>query len=145
MSEAHWHNDGVRYEIIDHTADSGIVAHGATVEELFENAAFGMFDLMFDLSSLEPAVEIELAVTAEEPFELLYRWLSELLYRFEIDSVVWCRFAVTINDRALSARVGGTNFGGLELRGTPIKAVTLHGLHVGKCAGEWTATVLFDV
>jgi len=145
VSEARWHNDGVRYETIEHTADAGIVAHGATLAELFENAAYGMFDLMFDLARLESDVEIELAATAEDPEELMYHWLVELLYRFEVDERVWCAFAVDLDDRSLSARVGGASLGSIELRGTPIKAVTLHGLRLGRCAREWTATVLFDV
>ncbi|PIU56057.1 MAG: protein archease, partial [Chloroflexi bacterium CG07_land_8_20_14_0_80_51_10] len=33
------------FEIIDHTADVGIVAYGDSVEEVFINAAYGMFSL----------------------------------------------------------------------------------------------------
>ena len=135
----------MRYEIVEHTADAGIVARGATLAELFENAAYGMFDLMFDLSSLEPDTEIELVVTAGNPLELLYRWLVELLYRFEVDEKAWSEFAVTIDDRGLSARVRGTDLDGLDLRGTPIKAVTFHDLLIEGRDRDWTATVLFDV
>ena len=34
---------------MDHTADVGIRAYGASLEELFENAAAGMFSLITDL------------------------------------------------------------------------------------------------
>ena len=34
------------YEIIDHTADLGIVVGGATIKELFVNAANAMTDIM---------------------------------------------------------------------------------------------------
>ena len=43
-----------RYETIPHSADAAIVAYGATRHELFENAAYGMFDLMYDLAALKP-------------------------------------------------------------------------------------------
>jgi SHS2 domain-containing protein len=136
----------VRYEAIEHTADAGIVAHGASLAKLFENAAYGTFDLMFDLSSLEPDAEIQLVIPTEDhPADLMYRWLVELLYRFEVDEKVWCKFVVTMDDQGLSARVGGANSGGVELRGTPIKAVTLHELSIVEHARDWTATVLFDV
>src|SRR3972149_294317 len=36
------------FEILEHTADVGIVAHGASLEEIFANAAAGMFALMAD-------------------------------------------------------------------------------------------------
>ena len=40
------------YTVLSHTADTGIVAYGGTLYELFENAAYGMFDLMYDLEAL---------------------------------------------------------------------------------------------
>ncbi len=134
----------MRYEVSSHTADVGIVAFGASREELFENAAFGMFDLMFDLSSLEPDTDSQLAVSGEDPAELLYRWLSELLFRFEVDETVWCRFDVSFAAEGLNARVQGTGTSGVELRGAPIKAVTFHGLQIEGYARGWAATVLFD-
>ena len=45
----------LRYEVLAHTADTGILAHGASLAEAFENAAFGMFDLVFDLSGVTGA------------------------------------------------------------------------------------------
>src|SRR3972149_3103568 len=51
------------FEILEHTADAGIVAHARSLEELFANAAAGMFSLMADLGGGRPAEqrEIELA------------------------------------------------------------------------------------
>jgi SHS2 domain-containing protein len=38
-----------RYRVFDHTADLGIQVLGRTVEELFVNGAYALFDLMADL------------------------------------------------------------------------------------------------
>ncbi|MGC8832531.1 MAG: archease, partial [Armatimonadota bacterium] len=37
------------FEVIDHTADRGLVAYGSDLAELFEACAYGMFSLMADL------------------------------------------------------------------------------------------------
>ncbi len=41
-----------RYSIIDHTADIGLEAEGDTLDNAFENAAYGMFDILTDGSSI---------------------------------------------------------------------------------------------
>jgi SHS2 domain-containing protein len=133
----------MRYETIDHTADTGIVAYGETIEALFENAAFGMFDLMFDVERLAPLTHADVIVEGGDLPGLLYAWLSELLYRFEADEMAWCRFDVAIEHGQVRARVGGGPVP--ELTGPPIKAVTLHGLDVVRDEREWAATVVFDV
>jgi len=135
----------VRYEVIAHTADTGIVAHGRTLAELFENAAYGMFDLMFDLGPLVPTTEIEIVIESEDIRDLLVGWLSELLFRFEVDGQAWCRFRVGTESGRIRGLVGGTPAASLQLRGSPIKAVTLHGLEVIRTGTGWTATVIFDV
>ncbi|HVG36893.1 MAG TPA: archease, partial [Thermoplasmata archaeon] len=56
----------MRYEEIEHTADVGIRAYGATLNELFANAAEGMFSLVADLGAVKPVGEIEVRLAAED-------------------------------------------------------------------------------
>ena len=42
------------FEILEHTADVGIVAHGGSLAELFANAATGMFAIMAELEGDRP-------------------------------------------------------------------------------------------
>src|SRR3972149_3116575 len=55
------------FEIMEHTADAGIVAHAGSLEELFANAAAGMFSLMADLDSVHPAEQRDIAIEARAP------------------------------------------------------------------------------
>src|SRR2546426_11322470 len=68
----------VRYEEIEHTADVGIRAYGSTLDDLFANAAEGMFSLVADLGSVKAVGEIEGRLAAEDLPTLLLRWLPEL-------------------------------------------------------------------
>ena len=135
-----------RYEPLDHTADTGIVAYGANLPELFENAAFGMFDLMFDLSELHTGREQPVSVEAEGLEELLLRWLEELLFRAESEGLAWLDFSVAeVGEQSLSGVAKGVSSEGIELVGPPIKAVTYHDLEVAETESGWRARVIFDV
>jgi len=135
-----------RYRILSHTADTGIAAIGATQEEVFENAAFGMFDLMFDLSMVPPEEDCRVEVEGDDPAELLVAWLSALLTEAEIRGLAFSRFRVEgLHSCRLTGAAAGSATAALLLRGPPIKAVTYHGLAVAETPGGWEARVIFDV
>jgi SHS2 domain-containing protein len=135
-----------RYRVLPHTADVGIAAAGATVQEAFAAAAYGMFDLMFDLAVVHGDEVCRVEAEGDTREELLVAWLSALLAEAEIRGLALCRFEV---DEIGGSRLRGTAAGGrveaLELRGPPIKAVTHHEAAVEEVAGGWEARVLFDV
>jgi len=135
-----------RYRVIAHTADTGIVAHGATAAEAFENAAYGMFDLMFDLRRLGVGEECAVEARAETADELLVAWLSALLAEAEIRGLVFSRFTVEeLGEGVVRGTARGVPTAGLELRGPPVKAVTFHDLAIERVPRGWRARVIFDV
>ena len=136
----------MRYEILDHTADTGIRAYGVTELELFENAAWGMFDLMFDLTSLKPQRDVPVVAAGDSLEELLVNWLSELLYQAETLGLALCYFTVDrLETGGMQGSAGGTPASTTELRGPPIKAVTYHDLAVVETPNTWWARIIFDV
>ncbi len=135
-----------RYEVLSHTADTGLVAHGESRAEAFANAAFGMFDLVFDLSGVPAVEECRVEVQAETPGELLVAWLSALLAEAEIRGLAFSSFSVGLLPGGhLVGTAAGAPSAGLELRGPPVKAVTYHDLAVEEAPGGWRAQVIFDV
>jgi len=134
-----------RYDIVEHTADTGIETRGNTLAEAIGNAAFAMFDLMYDLSSAPATMSITFDSTANSPPDLLVGVLSELLLRSETDDVVFSE--VRVNEAAMSATVeaAGATAVGRELRGPPIKAVTYHRLKCEPAGDDWEIQVIFDV
>src|SRR2546428_13198381 len=82
----------VRYEEIEHTADVGIRAYGSTLDELFANAAEGMFSLVADLGSVKAVGEIEVRLEAEDLPTLLLRRPPELLYTHETQRPLFASF-----------------------------------------------------
>ncbi|MFQ5907355.1 MAG: archease [Thermoplasmata archaeon] len=134
----------VRYEILGHTADVGIKAYGDGVNEIFENAALGMFDLMTDLSLVRPVGEVKVEVQAHDLGSLLVDWLSELLVLHEVDHAFFAEFGVAIEGLALEGTARGEEVDpGRHRMEAQVKAVTYHKLEVNPEEGY--AVVIFDI
>lgn len=135
------------FELLDHTADIGIRARGATLAQVFENAARGMFSILTDEENVRPARAYPIKAHALDVEGLLVRFLSELLYKFEAEKLVFRKFEVkTINESRVEALALGEK---LDLTRhtvlTEIKSVTYHLLKVQKENGGWLAEVIFDI
>ena len=135
-----------RYRVLDHTADSAVQVRGETREQVFENAAFAMFDLTFDLAGVVPQVHHRVEAVGDTVTEVLVAWLSELLAIAEIEDLAFTSFLVeAAGERAMLGWASGAAATGLELRGSPIKAVTHHDAEVSYDGACWWAQLIFDV
>lgn len=135
------------FEIIEHTADVGIVARGATLEELFANAAIALFALMVDLAGVKEKEERRIEVAAQDWDGLLVRWLSELLYYVDADELLFRRFQILeLEPFRLVAQAFGETIDRKRHRlHFGVKAVTKHMLEVREEDGRWRAQVLLDI
>lgn len=136
-----------RYEQIPHTADVAIRAYGKDLRELFSNAAFGMFDIIADLSGLKKTVSIDVNLEAPSPEELLISWLDELLYSFYTKGIIFFEFdIVDIDDTRISAHAHGRHVGENRNRlKTEIKAATYHDLKIEEKQDGYSVEIIFDV
>ena len=96
------------FEYLDHTADVGLRARGATAAEAFCEAAAGMFGVMVRTSRVRPEVTVEVAVSADSLELLLVGWLSELLARKDVTGDVFSQFGVRIESMGSGWRLKGT-------------------------------------
>ena len=136
-----------RYRLIEHTADIGIAVENPSLEGLFEDAAFGMFDLVSDLSRVETRESLRIELEAEGLEDLFAEWLRELLFQSETKSLLFKSFNLSISSfRSLSGEASGEAYDANrhELY-RELKAVTYHGLRVEQDKGIWRARVIFDV
>jgi len=140
----------IRYEIIDHTADIGIKAKGVTLEELFTNAAYGMFDLMV-LRPKKPdsagVLHKNITINSVDKEHLLVKWLQELLYLFDRDGIIPLSYKfISLNDTELGSNVEVYKIESetIQLK-HQIKAVTHHDIKIKKADGLFEVTVIFDV
>ncbi len=135
-----------KFEILDHTADIGVAAYGATREELFANAALGMFNIIGDVDKVAPNEMREVQLHSDDIESLLASFLSELLFLFEVHRFMFHHAAVDeLSDCLIRATIHGEPISPSHELNTDIKAVTHHGLCVERRGDIWRATVLFDV
>jgi SHS2 domain-containing protein len=135
------------HRVLSHTADTGVEATARSLDGLIAELATGMFELMarVEPDSVDRWIEIE--VSAETLPDLVVDALSELLYRCEVEDVVFGAFRVraTVDPPAVHMAAGGVDVAGAVAVGPVIKAVTYHGLVVEHRGDGWHGTVYFDV
>ncbi len=136
------------FELIEHTADIGVVGRGNTLAEALEWAATGMFAFMADLDQVGESESVPVSLTAPDREALAVDWLNELLYRFEADDFLPKRCTVTVNDdgTALDATCVGET---VEQRQVDVraavKAATYHAVEVARTTAEWRVRVYLDI
>ena len=135
------------FEVIDHTADIGIIAYGADIKQVFANAALGLFSLMADLNDLKEDVQRDVKLSAEDEEVLLIEWLNELIYIFDVEHIIFKRFEIDkLSGNQIKARCFGENLKPEQHKlKREIKAATYHMLRISKEDGNYTVQVIFDI
>jgi len=135
------------FEIIDHTADVGIIAYGTDVEELFSNAALALFSLITEPESVEEKLHLNLQVSSDDRDSLLVEWLNELIYFFDVKHILFNRFDIeSLTRNQLKATCYGEGFDPMKHKiKIGVKAATYHMLKLSKDGGEYKAQIIFDI
>ena len=123
-----------RFEVIDHTADVGIIAYGSDLKEAFANSAYGMFSLIADLDGVKEKVSRKVDIQSIDQEALLVDWLNELLYLFDVKQIIFKRFEITaLSQNRLQATIYGekVDTSRHQLK-TGVKAATYHMLKIEK-------------
>ena len=136
-----------RFEILDHTADIGLVIYGENLKALFENAGEAFFRLITDLRKVRRRVERRINIGRESLDRLMVDWLSELLYLHDVENLLFQGFKVeSVGKDGLKAIVKGEPFReGVHVIKTEVKAVTYHRIDVRQEKGGWRAQVILDL
>jgi protein archease len=136
-----------RFNVIEHTADTGIIAYGTDMREAFANAAYGMFSLMADLRQVKEETSRYIEAEAGDKESLVVSWLNELLYIFDVERILFKRFDILVlTGTKLKADVYGEKADASrhKLR-AGIKAATYHMLKVAERRNGCSIRVIFDV
>ncbi|MMZ63010.1 hypothetical protein D1872_252430 [compost metagenome] len=78
----------------EHTADVLVIVKGRTLEELFEESALAVYEIITDTSRVKPKVKVEVQETGIDLYNLLYRWIEALLYYTDSEGLVFSLFRV---------------------------------------------------
>jgi len=132
-----------KFELLEHTADIGLIAYGHDLAEAFANAAYGLFSIMAELGGVRELESQTVVVRAEDTESLLFNWLNELIYVFEVEKRLLKRFDITeFGEHRLKAVCWGEKYDPSrhQLK-SGVKSATYHMLKIDKDQ----VRVIFDV
>ncbi|MBI4434815.1 archease [Candidatus Uhrbacteria bacterium] len=134
------------YELLPHTADIRIRVTGATLEELFVNAARGMMSVIRkDFEALEPDPKRKrmFRVSSLDHETLLIEFLSELLAAIDTENELYPTLTITeLHERRLRAEAVGVHVDGFD---EDVKAVTYQDMAITETPEGYETTITLDV
>ncbi len=131
-------------------ADIAFDAFGKTLEELFEYCAEAVFTMMVNLKTVEPTITREIHLRADSLENLLYDFLSELVYLKDTELLLFKTVKITLGkqgkDHTLSATLKGEQIDRVKHElGNDVKAITLHMFSITKEKTGYKARVVVDI
>lgn len=136
----------VDFQVIEHTADVGIVAYGKDLRQTFVNAARGLYSIMLEDQGIGEEVHRRIEVKGHDTESLLVQWLNELIYTFDVENLAFKSFHILeLTDTGLKVDCYGQKLDP-EVHEVKlgVKAATYHMLKVEEGNG-FRVQVLFDI
>lgn len=152
-----------KYEPLDISGDVGLKAFGKTINEVFINAAEGMYSLITNPDLIREERNIDATIDSSSVEDLLVSWLNELIFYFDTYGFVGKRIEITETtpnltlpprggelDRGtvytLKATLSGEDFDTSRHESKLlIKAATYHRLRIEKINDTYEAEIIFDI
>lgn len=144
---------------VSHTADIGIVARAHSLEGLFALCGSGLVEVMAGRSPEQLTLDLErrsrdrhhleMELDGQDLENLLITFLTEILYRLEVENllVISSMVALRVEENKLKVSFECIDYDPEE-QGyfREVKAVTYHQLSIVNCGdGTWAARVIFDL
>ena len=140
------------FRFLDHTADVQVECWGSSREEAFSHCALSLMTVITpNLSKISPDIEKELWIKAEDKEALLFDFLSELLYIFDVDELVFSDIWVVYINRTqlgfeMKAIMKGEQFDKTKHEiGTEVKAITYSFMELNETLEKTEIKVVFDI
>jgi len=135
------------WEHFPHDADIGVRGIGATRGEAFEQAALAVTAVVTNPARVAADTAIDIRCEAPDDELLLADWLNALIYEMATRNMLFGRFAVSLYDHVIEAKVWGEPVD--RIRHQPaveVKGATYTALSVARRSdGMWVAQCVVDV
>jgi SHS2 domain-containing protein len=130
-------------------ADTCFEAYGKTLNEMFENSALAVSDCMVNLKEIKQKVKREIKLESDKLDNLLYDFLSEIVYIKDTDGLLFSKYKVIVKE-GKKFTLNATCYGDIirrdkqELR-NDVKAITMHMFEIKKEKNKYQSTVVVDI
>lgn len=136
----------MNFEVLEHTADIGFRAWGATFELMLASASQALVAIVLEIESVRDGEPYPIAAKGEDRESLLVNWLNEVLYYLDAQQVAFRRFEI---NACGEWHATGIAWGEPRTSAHPakliVKGVTYHQLSVAANEHGWQCTVFLDI
>ena len=133
-------------------ADIAYEAYGKGLNEVFENSALAIFELSAEVKTIKPKKKLEVRLEHEKLDNLLYDFLSEILFLKDSKYMVFRNVKVKINEDKknkkfwLKATLEGDTINSEKQHlENDIKAITMHMFELNKTKNGYRARIVVDI
>ena len=140
------------FRFLEHIAlaDIAFEAEGDSVEELFRGATQALLETLADPITVATSWKRQVTKTDEDVANLLFEWLSEIVYWKDAAGVVFheAPLTLTFENRKwmlVSALTGAPVDRQLQELRNDVKGITKHLYELRQHGGRWIARVVLDV
>ena len=140
------------FEFMDHTADVSVKSWGRNLREAFSQTALSlMMTITPNLNKISPKIEKNIEVISEDKYALCFDFLSEFLYLFDVEDLVFSYVVVKsirkIGEKyKLIALAKGEPFDRDKHEiGTEVKAITYSFMNIEETENKVEINIVFDV
>ena len=138
------------YEYLPHTADVKFRAYGATLEDAFKNAAFALYNVMVDTTTVKKKMSRSIVADGDDLQSLLQSFLEQFIILLDTDNFFLSKIEkISIrsskNHYRLSAVASGDEAKNYETIGPQVKACTYNDMFVRQEGKKWALQVVVDI
>lgn len=141
---------GFRY--INHTADIQSQSWGRTLEDAFSQCALSLMAIITpNLEKISPQIEKSVKIKAEDKEALLFDFLSEFLYIFDVEELIFNEINVEYIEKInkhykLKVTMKGEKFNKKKHDiGTEVKAITYSFINIDESEDDVKINIVFDI
>lgn len=134
------------FSFLEHTADIGILINSPDVEGIFEQAGLAFYSLVSDIQTINPSKKVEINIAGENPEELLVDFINELVYRTEVEGMLFSKFKVERKKGGIKVAAYGEKFKPEKHQIVEqVKGATYYNLEFKKTKETYQARIILDV
>ena len=134
-----------KFKFLEHTADIKFQAFGKSLEEVFENSALALKEVIIEKKIVKEKTTKEIQVKGNDKEALLYRFLEEFLFLIEAENFIISKIKkIKIKDNKLTAEILGDKANNYKLN-RHVKAITYNSMYVKQEKNFFIAQVVLDV
>ncbi|MEJ2278591.1 MAG: archease, partial [Candidatus Lokiarchaeota archaeon] len=140
------------FQFEEHTADVQVKAWGSTLEEAFCQTALSLMKTISpNLDLIQDMQVLDIQIEAEDLKALLFDFLSEFLYIFDVKKLIFKTILVQRIEKVnkkyhLVAHLKGEKFDREKHEiGTEVKAITYSYMNIEKVNDKYQINIVFDI